>query len=639
MKDSEVIQYFEACKSECEEETKQIRSTWDTLLNQYMCIKDFSKKKNWQFKVYTPISKPTIKKATRIIKNIMLQAGQYFDFQSPITSPEKQKKCDLTKRSLKVHLNAAKFIDQFAVALESGFTLGLMILKFFVSDEKDHFVVENDELVWNSKLKLKIKPVNPFNFYFTRDGSINIEEEWIKLPLLKEMIDNDDSENPVYNKKVFKRIMKGDYGVDTNLKDEDKERLMRLGIMESGNKFRKDVLVSHFWGPLIDKDNNVQMENCNFIVINEKYILLKPRENPYWHKKSPYVYDSPLKVLFRHIGKGLTEDISGIEDAIVDFVNLQLDNLMWQMLGINEVDEMALTETGKAALRELYPGKQVTKRTGYQGNAFEYHAMGTNPDKAMGMLNELKFFAENDHGVTEYVKAMSGGSETATEYSGKRQSALSDFQSIAQDIESGFMVEGLDRARDLMVQYLIDVDDDRITAIFAENELQLAGMTEAQKREMIVTDVDFIARGISVFFERENLLNKLGSYVKFLNAMPDQAKAYPRWAEVLKRINDAYAFDKQEDLLYTEEEVQKLRAQAEKKAMEQMQMQLKIASMQRAEEHKNTMDEVNAKIKGDITKALITSDDKGKDRDADMKMKILDTILDEGATGGSTVQG
>lgn len=643
MKDSEILEYFRACKTECEDETKEIRSVWDSLLDQYLCKKDFSKKKNWQFKVYTPISKPVIKKAVRLIKQVLVSAGDYFDFDTSGQTEEKIKLCNITKRALKVYLNGAGFLEHLATALESGFTLSLMILKFYVADEKDHFVIESgsdakedEELVWNSRLKLKVKPINPFNFYFTKDNSINIEDEWITLPQLREMVDNspeDDDGNKLYNKKTLNQILKDDYATDAKRSDEDTDRLLRLGIMESSNCFRKDVLVSHFWGPLINKDNKILKKHCNFIIINDKHILLNPRKNPYWHGKSPYVYDSPLKVLFRHIGKGLTEDIMSLEDAIVDFVNLQLDNLMWQLLGIREVDELAFSNTSKAELRELYPGKLIKKRTGYQGDAFKFHDMGVNPDKAMGVLNELKFFSENDHGVTEYVKAMAGGNDTATEYSGKRQSAMNDFQSIARDIENSFIVECIDRARDLMVQYLTDFEDDEkiLSAIqteFKSDKAVIASLSETQKRQLVVTDVEFIARGISIYFERQNLLEKLGAYVKMLNALPDgKAKMYPKYINILRRINNAFAFDKPDELINTDEEVQKEIAESEQRQQKQQQAQIQAMTQQAQMAHKQEMEKITTKIQGDLRETMLKIQADQKSNMTGMKMKLLEDVM------------
>lgn len=576
MKLNQLRDYFMACKDQCEDETADIRKTWDSLQAQYLCKKDFGKKKDWQFKVYTPIGKPKVKKAVRLIKKNLVRSGDYFDFDNPPRLPEKLKKCHLTKRALKLYLREARFIDELSLALEAGFTLGLMILKFWVAEEDGPYYIDADkeEIVYTKRPKMRCKAINPFNFYFTRDHQVNIEEEWLTLAEFREMVEKGPG---VYNTREVKKLINGDYQVETNLSDEDKKRIQRLGLREHKNKYRKEVKLSHFYGPITTAKGEVFMPNAQMIFANDKYLVLGPRENPFWHKKSPYVYDSPLKVLFRHIGKGLIEDVMGIEDAIVEFVNLQLDNLLWKILGIHEIDDMAFSEFGRGDLRELYPGKFVRRRSGHQGSSYQFHDIGVDPAKAMPMLEELKTFYDEETGVTQYVQSLPGAaSERATIYAGRRQAALGDFQSIALDIERSFMSRCFDMARDLMIQYLMVFDNPDLTDIFKENEFDLAEMTNAEKRAMIVTDVDFVGKGISIFFEREQLLEKIGAYVKMLNALPAEAQLYPNWPVIVKRFNEAFSFDSPDEMIHSDQEVAQLKAQMQQAQQAQMIQQLQL---------------------------------------------------------------
>lgn len=572
----EVISYLTACKDQCEEETRSIRAIWAECLSNYMCEADFSKKKDWQFKVVVPISKPKIKKATRLIKRIMVSTGQYFDFDTVLTKDDddKIKQCNLTKRILHLYLRSAKFVDTFAEALESGFTMAMMIMKFWVGEKEDHFSIgERETIDYIKSNTLKCKAINPLNFWFSKDKTIQIEDEWITLPDLVEIQGTAKKDkDTIYDVKEIEKAVKGDYSA--KIKDVDKERLKKLGIEDAQNKYRKDVKLTHFWGPLITKDNKIEKKNCHFCVVNEIYLIVPPRDNPFWHKKSPYVFDSPLNVIFRHVGKALMEDVRGIENAIGKFIGLQLDNLLWQMLGVREVDEMAFDEAGRTDTKELFPGKTVRRRPGYSGKAFQFHELGVAPETAMPMLQELKMVHEEEHGVSQYVQAqVDTKRETATAYSGKKQDVMGDFHSIALDIERGFLVDCIDRSRDLVIQYLIDdTSDSGIKAIFKDESEDFDALTVRERRLMIMTDLDIVGRGISIFFEREEKLNKLGSYVKFLNAMPEEAQMYPKWPNILRRINDCFAFDAVDELINTDDEIGQIQAKRQKAQMQQIQM-------------------------------------------------------------------
>ena len=606
----QLVDYFQSCKKECEDSLIDIRKMQDKSLEQYMCRKDFGNKKKWQAQCYVPIGKPTIKKAVRMIKKAMLDAENYFDFETYGIQEQKKKQCDITKRTVKCHLNKGGFVNKFSDSLESGFTLALMILKFWVKNVPRHWTIDAsiNELVTSTLPELQIKVINPYNFSFTMDKTIQIEDEWIKFPQLQDLA---KSNGGPFDDKAIKHMAMGDYYTENRPKD-DEDRLRRLGITDSLNKYRKDVLLSHFWGPTIDIKGNVREENRHFVMGNEKYILLEPEKNPFWHKESPYVFDSPLPMLFRHIGKTLIEDVAGLEDAIIGFIHAQIDNLKWIMLGVNEVDKMAFSEIGKTQLKELYPGKMVEKRTGYQGDAFKHHEIGTEPEKAMALLKELQIFYERDTSITEYVTSLPATrGETLGEYQGKRSAAVDDFVSIAKDIETRFFVKCIDRARDLTVQYMSEFNDyPEIAAIFEGEQLSLDNLSDAQKKQMIITDLDIVGRGISVFFDRQERLNKLGSYVKFLNAMPDDAKEYPKWEEILMRINDAFAFDRKESMLRTKEEVQVSRQQKMTQMQQAVVQQLQMQQMEwQHEKEKWLLDFRQA-----ILKLLQDSEEKGQDR-------------------------
>lgn len=621
LKKDEIVRYFLACKKECEDETKSIRDVWEDCLAQYLCKKDFSRKEDWQYKVYTPISKPKIKKAVRLIKKNMITTGDYFDFINPPRVPEKQRLCSLTKRALRLYLDQASFIDNFSDALESGFTLSMMILKFWVAETEDAgFSVDADkgEIVYSTSPKLKCKAINPFNFWFTKDGSITIEDEWLTLPEFREIIKQSPD---IYNQKEVKRFLNTDFREWSDMTQDDQQRLRKLGLDDTGNPYRKELKLSHFYGPVINKKNEIVIKNAQMLIVNDKYLILGPRENPFWHKKSPYIYDSPLKVLFRHVGKGLTEDVRGVEDAIVDFVNLQLDNLLWKVLGIHEIDELAFSEFGKSDLQELYPGKFVRRRPGYQGDAYRFHDIGVDPAKAMAMLQELKGFHDEEHGVTAYVEAMPGASgEKASIYAGKRQTALGDFQAIALDIERRFFVKCLDMARDLMIQYLMDVDNPDLHDIFRENEFDLAELTPEEKKAMIVTDVDFIGKGISSYFEKEQQLQKIGAYVKMLNAMPAQAQLYPNWPAIIKRFNEIFSFDNPDEMIHSDREVAELQAQMQQAQQQQLMQQFKLMQIQHAQELEK-IDRKNMPKLVDISK-------KYQDKEIDRRIQLIEKALD-----------
>ncbi len=624
-----LMNYYLAVKEEADNAIKNIRAAQDVSLAQYMCQKDWSDKKQpWQSKIYIPLAKATIKKAVRLVKKAMLDSEYYFDFKVIGKDPNKKKMANVMRQVLMMHLTSDKFIETFSECLESGFVLGEMIMKIWVENVPRHYEVDvkRDEYVKRNLPRLRLRAVNPYDFHFTPDKRIMIEDEFIKV---HDLIEFSEQPNSNIDKRVLNELINGDYSGGGDVTDRD-ARLLKLGITEHSNQFRHDVLISHVWGPVINAKGRVTMENAHWLVANDKYPLTQPEPNPFIHGKAPYIIGSPIPVIFRHLGKGLIEDVAGIEDAIVNFVNLQLDNLKWIVLGINEVDELALSDKAKEEMRDMFPGKLVTRRSGYEKPAFNHTEMGTPPEKAMPMLQELKQFREMDTNVTEYIQSTPGSrQDTLGEYEGKRGSAMQDFASIASDIEKGFMVDCIDMARDLVVQYCYQFDKyPEIKVIFEDSQINLNDLSASGKKALIVNDLELAGRGISIFFERMDKLNKLGTYVKMLNALPESAQDYPRWNEILRRINDAFSFDNREDLVNSDEQVAKLQQNKMKTAQEQLMQQVRIQQM----EWQKEMEIERMKISAELQKLRgeMVSDE--KDRDLDWAIALLKAKVDSQKT-------
>ena len=621
-RDKTIRQFYLECLHECQESSRRIKKDWDTQLDQYLCLKDFSKKKDWQFKIYTPISKPVIKRATYIIRNSLTTAKDYFDFDTPVINDSDplhatlKKRANFTKRLVRAHLDADNFLSKVTMAIEAGFALGLMVFKVWPSTESEvHLDIVRDVIKKRRRVKLKLKAVNPLLFDFSLDGAIQIEHDWLYLPDLFEL-----AKTGYIDMRLVKKLYAGDYSDETDRTYEDNDRLEKLGIRKAPNKYRKLVKVSHYWGPYYSKENRTIMKHCHFIIANDKYVLKPPSPNPYYDNSTPYIYTSPIKVMFRHIGKGLTQDVAQLEDAIVDFVNLQADNLLWNMLGIREIDIMAVDSKYKKDIHNLHPGKLLIKRTGFQGDTFKYTELGTDPNRAMPLLQELKTFHENDHGITEYIQGLPTSVQTTKgQYLGQQQQSLSLFQSIAKDVENDFLVPIYEKAKDRIYQFMIGNTDPNAERILGEEGLAIDILTPEQIKELVLDDYSIIGKGVSSFFYRLEQLNKLGSYVKMINAMPDQAKMRINYKELLLRLNSAFGFDDEDKLLLSDEEFAVLQQQLAQANQQQMQMEIqKLMAPIQAK-----LEQTRQRVMADLQKAKLDFESEEKDR----QLRLIEAII------------
>lgn len=643
MKNAEVVKFFEASLAECRDGIKSIRAIWEKNRSRYMCERDFSKKLDWQFKTNVPMAKPKSKRGANLIITTLLRAGEYFDFDIPSRSSNDpayallHRRCNITKRWVRAHLDAApcSFIDNFSEALDAGFGYcGEMILKFWVGYVDDSwFDMPRNEYVQKERLALRCKAIDPWMFDRTQDGAIQIEHQYITLPELWKGVEKGD-----FDRKAVDKLMGTDYAPSSKLSEEAKARLARLGLDEAPNLYRKEVAISNFWGPLINKENKVEREHVKFIVANEKHIIGEVEDNPYPDKSTPYIYAPVIKVPFRSHGKALTEDVNAIEDAFNDFLMMQLDNGLWQMLGVTEIDTFSLTSHDKFNFTTLYPGVPIPRRSGSPELGFKRHEMGTDPSKAMPILNELKVLHDSDLGMEFISPNLPAMDISVTESSNKRQDAFSNFESIATQIERKFFKRCIDKGRDLLIQFMAEPDSDpKLEEIIGAEGAELANLSPEEKRALIVSEYQMVPRGISMFFERMRKLNAYTGLYKTLNALPDEAKIWIKWERFLPRVFEAIPIDSAEDLLNSPEEVAEKRKQMaeQQQMMIQAEMQKVMAPLQTKLQQtqmgiQERMTGLAQKIQADMQKQMADLSQRERERQTKLTLEALKTMLESG---------
>lgn len=629
--EKEIVNFYNSCLDECRTTTSGIRKIWEKNHALYSCQRDFGKKKDWQFRVNTPVCKPKVKKAVNLIKTTQLRAGDYFDFDTPIRSEndpkyrEDQLRCNYTKRLVRSHLDSrpCSFLDSLSETLEAAFGWsGMFQMKLWTGyADSGYFDMPRSEYVKAEKLALKSKAIDPFLFDFTADKRIQIEHQYVTMPDLWSGVDKGD-----FDERVVKKLVASDYGDHTKLKEEEKVRLKRLNLNESKNEYRQEVCLSHYWGPVYQKDgrtNRIKVinEHARFIIANQKYLLTEIEDNPYPDKSTPYIVEPLIKIPFRHIGKALTEDVNSIEDAIVDFVNMQLDNLLWQLLGVTEIDQLSLTAQDKQQLKEIYPGVPIVRRPGSTELAFKRHEMGTDPTKAMPILQELKAFHDADHGVTEFLAGDPSIVDTSDpNQRQKRQDAISQFEGFATDFERGPFTKCIDKARDLICQYLAGDRNPNAETILGEQGKDLDQMSEEERKSLIVSEYNIVPRGISIFFERIRKANAYTGVYKNLNALPEEEKDWIKWQTFIPKIFESTAIDSPEDFMNTQEDVEKMRQGRQQQQQMMMQMEIqkamaplqtKIQMMQMGVEERTTMG--RERMQAEMMKEMMKAEQKAKD--------------------------
>ncbi len=143
---------------------------------------------------------------------------------------------------------------------------------------------------------------------------------------------------------------------------------------------------------------------------------------------------------------------------------------------------------------------------------------------------------------------------------------------------------------------------------------------------MIVTELDIIGRGVSIFFDRMEKIEKIGSMVKMYNALPEQAQDYVPWDQVIKEFHDAFGMDKID--LKTDEQVAQIQAQRAQMAN----MQMMMAIQQFRDEQQLEREKMGA----DMKKALLEMRHESSENQKDRLLELGKALMDEPRTQGRT---
>lgn len=296
------------------------------------------------------------------------------------------------------------------------------------------------------------------------------------------------------------------------------------------------------------------------IIINRAY-LAKDGENPYWHKKKPYVKDVYTEVPHEFYGIGLVEMIEDLQDELnaernmrIDYramnlrrmwkvrrgANIKLSDLRWRQNGIIRVDEMD-------DLQEI-----------------ETAHIGIDSFNQEGVIKQD---IRDTTGAHDVVMGTSGGSATATETMTKDNNASIRFRLIISSVEKRLLVG----VTNLMIKNNQQfIDRDLVFRVTGEEDEWVE-----MSPEDIQGQFDLMAAGSSVeplankeaFKQRMIELYGVLSSDPFMQMYPDKRR------NLLKKVLEAFDIKNTEELLPSEEDLMMEQQMMQEQQMIEQQLQ------------------------------------------------------------------
>ena len=559
MSDGHLVNYAMESVREAHESTRMRRDRWDRLWEAHENeIKEYAAKEDWQNAIV--LNKPftTTVQAKAIVRRALMERPDYLNIDPPIAGdPEKELKAKFWGKALKYWCGTrdAHMPTVFADAAGMSFIVGIS---------------NGVKILWrqddNGVYRLYFESISPWNLFYDPDrkprqpqgGLYCIHQEWVPLYKIYQM-----AEQGFYEEEQVALISEGTDQRDAagyGMEDREQER-RRKGQLLHRNRYRKDVLVTEFWGGILDEGGHLVMPNSRYTIANG-IVIRHPRKVPFPRLRWPIMQFSALPHPLRFDGYGLWEGVMAIWKFQNNVLNLFGDNESFRINNMFEIDRSKLEDTQDL---EVFPGKNWARAK----NAPSDGKPAVMPVlKGESNIQDMQFIWdmatrqwEEGSFVTQSLKGIQPEQQrTLGELKMNQESSLGVFDSIGKDIEQG----GVDlawAASEVLVTFWDDRDTPNLLEVFGPGSeelglMQLAGflMPEARMKQLML-NTDIKIEGISRLIDRSDLLDKLNMMI--------MAGDNPRFApfmkdyDICKRLASELAMD---DLIYTEDEMQQQQA-------------------------------------------------------------------------------
>lgn len=526
---------------------------WDRAWNLYNGVADWSQKAEWQSKVALPRVNTAVRAGAYLLKRGLVGPRDFFATEGFGTVSKQI--APTVQKMAKHHLEQGKFVNHYVSAIMAGMLNSLVIMKVYPSTLEANDVPTEwprsgplaatprisepsvaDILGTASgqtplsrkrrRLKINYDAVSAYDFYPDPLGDDVHKIHTIDMDLHK--FREIEESDPRYQKGIA-NLIAGESFKDAQKEVDEASRAQQL----ISTSTRKRVQIDEFWGDLVDGRGVILFKNCYAVMVNEKYMAVRPRPAPYLRLgiKDPFVVAPVIERPFSVWHQGFIESVAGIAETLTDLGNVILDGNKYASikafeLDIDQVYNPADFQSG------LFPGKVYMKRGSGQSNnpMIRDIQLGNFNPQVLELFQMLDREFQTGSGLNEFLTPQMrsrAGRVTATEAMSKRQDSADFFGEIAHIQEEKMVEPCIDLTYKYAVAYQHDFTDPML--------VELIGSDAAAKAQILLQDPDmrnflltsplkFTARGMSGIAQKARELEKV---MAFINLIGNVGKVVP----------------------------------------------------------------------------------------------------------------
>lgn len=384
------------------------------------------------------------------------------------------------------------------------------ITKFVTSGERTKKLLRDDKQSW--KLLIELIPTEDYNPDPTGAKLYEIHSVEKDLANVLEMA---AAPNSGFNKEAIE-MLKSEY----HLSEEDRQRIAYDANQnpEDIPKFRRKVQLDEFWGSLFDDDGLPIASNIQFIVANDKHVLLSPRPNPFWHGQSPFVAVPLMRVPGSVWHKALMDHASSIAIDRNELFSMMVDGGKAAVWGIRTVKPDNLEDPTEIQAGIPYGATLKIRQNTIGNDTFNIVKGGDIPNDALNIFHQLT----REHEEATLINSIAIGQlpprqVKATEVVQAQQGQNSFFESIANDVERDGIEQVLKKAWMTALQFVDDyLEPELVNSLGDDVAVTLQKMAPEDRFAAIALGPRFKVRGLSSIIQRIQDYNKLISFATFI---------------------------------------------------------------------------------------------------------------------------
>jgi len=540
--DASIVNFVIGWKNKLKSGRKDKQLLWDECWRMYRGQEDWSDKDDWQSKVFLPKSWAAVERAASTIKRLLQSSQKPWQIEAInpddlVMTARADQMTDLTR----VFMEKANYQEAFAEALKVSFIIGFGVIKCWWDQvPRQKVIAEGDSLkrITYPEGQLIIKAVDPYNFWWLPGSTfdeLNGTIEEIEVPKWKLL---QIARTGKFDEEQVRALS------SMKITEEQKRGYARFGdrssALDGPSQTASLVKLTEYYGPIIIDDEVVE-EHGHVVIANDTEVLQYSAMTN-WDNKPPYIAFSPISFPLRPEGTGLIEMVRAINQGINKIANLSIDTLIFRLLPVFEVmpdvyENKEDFDTG------LFPGKIFRRNDMFKDTAgirpipFEDVSGG-----AVQVSAQLDRSHQEGSMVSEIQQALPRyrGVQTATEIEAKQANQESFFGAMASDVEARAIKPLVEKALDLLMQFIATSSDPRIPTILGVGAKELASMSREKIFELVQGDYDVKVGGITEQLDKANTLQNLVQFMNIVGQNPQAWMPYINQDQLLRRIVESF---------------------------------------------------------------------------------------------------